>query len=99
MSNNLRWTKEARDEWVVKITESFQKLGISTKDANENLKDWYALMQELSDKWNELKCCATCEYWLEKYRKCEHPEQIQIEADDYTVLPEKYCELWESNSK
>ena len=45
------------------------------------------------------QCCATCEYWLGKYFKCEHPDQRQSEADDYIALPEKYCELWESNSK
>jgi len=41
------------------------------------------------------KCCRTCEYWMERYQKCEHPEQFQCESDDYMSPPEKCCELWE----
>ena len=41
--------------------------------------------------------CATCEYWLEKYQKCENPEQPQSEADDYMSPPNKTCDLWESH--
>ena len=41
--------------------------------------------------------CATCEYWLEKYQKCENPEQPQSEAVDYMSPPNKTCDLWESN--
>ena len=37
--------------------------------------------------------CKTCEYWLEKYQKCENPEQPQGEADDYMSPPNRTCDL------
>jgi len=41
-----------------------------------------------------IECCATCEYWSEKYRQCENPEQRADEADAYMAPPEKVCELY-----
>lgn len=39
-------------------------------------------------------CCANCEYWNEKYMKCEHPEQRADDADYYMAPPDKMCDLY-----
>ena len=39
--------------------------------------------------------CRSCEYWIESYEQCEHPEQRQEECGEYMAPPEKVCELWE----
>lgn len=41
------------------------------------------------------ECCANCEYWVEIYQKCDHPEQLACKADDYAAMPEDVCELYE----
>lgn len=42
------------------------------------------------------KTCQNCEYWMEKYQLCEHPEHRQEECGEYMAPPNKSCELWES---
>lgn len=54
----------------------------------EECKDWAA--KEIEN------VCRNCEYWLEKYQQCEHPEQRQEECGKYMAPPNKTCELWES---
>lgn len=44
---------------------------------------------------DDLKRCGNCAHWCGKYQKCEHPEQIVSEADDYCKPPTSTCELWE----
>ena len=41
------------------------------------------------------ECCATCEYWAEKYQECDHPYQLACEAGPYGAPPDKVCELYE----
>lgn len=41
------------------------------------------------------KCCANCEYWEEKYWKCEHTEQFASKAEDYAAMPDSVCELYD----
>ncbi len=43
---------------------------------------------------NEI-CCANCEYWIEKYQKCEHPDQFASKADYYAAMSDDVCELYE----
>lgn len=40
-------------------------------------------------------CCANCEYWVEKYQKCEHTERVASMADYYDAMPENICVLYE----
>lgn len=46
--------------------------------------------------FEEENTCHNCEYWMEKYQQCEHPEQRQEECGEYMAPPSKTCELWES---
>lgn len=42
--------------------------------------------------------CANCEYWYERYRQCEHPEQEQKQTLPNGAPPDMRCELWEADA-
>lgn len=43
------------------------------------------------------RTCPNCEYWLEKYEECEHPDCPQDNAGGYMAAAQHSCEFWEPN--
>ncbi len=41
------------------------------------------------------ECCATCEYWAEKYWLCKYHSRTTCEVGLYASPPEKVCEFYE----
>jgi len=60
-----------------------------------NLEAAIARAETAEARCKTLQCCGTCEYWMWKYCKCEHPEQRESECGDYQKDVHDSCELWQ----
>jgi hypothetical protein len=77
---------------MIKVLDLCSKGKISKEDFLNHIDQPHGIPFEI-ETWN---ICSNCEYWLEKYQKCEHPDQRSDESGDYDAPPTKHCELWES---
>ena len=85
-----------------------EKLRAELKTQTKRADDWRTIAAEWQEKalrykdaekegrlYVKPRCCENCEHWMEKYRKCDHPECPQDRSDDYLSPPDYVCELWE----